>query len=155
MLEYRSSQLGSLLDAINNERLDEQQRAVPTSLAKTPPLTQFAAHAVDAITTCEAKCKSRVEQGSHWPLWIVVYDDCVAHCRALNGISDVSKKMRELQERNFETGWEGEYRRWWFCQRTCAEQSSNIIKFRQCMELCHEDPKTKDLAEKYMKELDE
>ena len=37
MLEYRSSQLGSLLDAINNERLDEQQRAVPTSLAKTPP----------------------------------------------------------------------------------------------------------------------
>ena len=36
-----------------------------------------------------------------------------------------------------------------------AEQSSNIITFRQCMELCHEDPKTKDLAEKYMKELDE
>lgn len=88
-------------------------------------------------------------------MWIVVYDDCVAHCRAFNGISDVSKKMRELEERNFETGWEGEAGPWWYCQVTCAKQTSNISKFRHCMELCHEDPKTKALAEEFMKELAE
>ena len=65
-----------------------------------------------------------------------------------------SKKMRELEERNFETGWEGEAGPWWFCQRTCADQTSNIIKFRDCMEVCHFDPKTKALAEKFIQELD-
>ena len=60
--------------------------------------------------------------------------------------------MRELEERNFETGWEGEAGPWWYCQVTCAKQTSNITKFRHCMELCHEDPRTKDLAEEFMNE---
>ena len=62
---------------------------------------------------------------------------------------------QELEERNFETGWEGEAGPWWYCQVTCAKQTSNISKFRHCMELCHEDPKTKALAEEFMKELAE
>ena len=84
-------------------------------------------------------------------MWIVAYDDCVAHCRALNGISDVSKKMRELEDRNFRTGWEGRFSHFWACFSMCAEQTPNIVEFRECMGGCSNQdfskkPETKDDA---------
>ena len=81
--------------------------------------------------TCEAQCKSRVKEGK--PLWIAVYDDCITHCRDLNGVSDLSKKMRELEDRNFRTVWEGEFSNFWACFSMCAEQTPNIVEFRECM----------------------
>ena len=40
MLEYRSSQLGSLLDAINNERLDEQSSSPVSSESSSPHISK-------------------------------------------------------------------------------------------------------------------
>ena len=58
------------------------------------------------------------------------------HIEAVNGISDVSKKMRELEDRNFRTGWEGRFSHFWACFSMCAEQTPNIVEFRECMGDC-------------------
>ena len=49
----------------------------------------------------------------------------------------MSKKMRELEEFNFRTVWEGEFSYFWACLSSCAEQTPNIVEFRECMGECH------------------
>ena len=84
-------------------------------------------------------------------MWIAAYDDCITHCRDLNGVSDVSKHMKELEKRNFRTGWEGDEKLLWYCRNACTAQTPNIVEFRDCMEVCHFDPKTKAQAEQAAK----
>ena len=43
--------------------------------------------------------------------------------------------MRELEDRNFRTGWR--FSDFWACFSMCAEQTPNIVEFRECMDDCH------------------
>ena len=39
----------------------------------------------------------------------------------------------------------------WYCRNACTAQTPNIVEFRDCMEVCHFDPKTKAQAEQAAK----